>query len=206
MSRAAKDRERLARRDAHVAPIKYAARLSREKSEYAACHCGNPQCYGRYDLLEDMTLLDGAVFVNDVADRTTKDSLAVPVGGKRRGGCVLIKADQAESVISRLKVESGFPDPRVYDAPPEDHDKYDDCFVGGVYVEWGEPYPMNASGAREVDSEIIGRYYGYAERSIQRHLLKVCFCAKCVAAQAFAKQKLKGVAVCKAHRRDPLVA
>lgn len=146
---------------------KYACRLAAEKKRYTACSCGDPQCCNRYDLLEDTTLLDGAVLTTMVGE-PHRDSLAVPVGGKRRGGCVLVLSDEVESVVSRMKATPGFPDVRVYK---------------DVFVEWGEPFPVTPAGAREVNSTELGRYYGYSEDAI-RLWNGSCNCNKCVAARA----------------------
>lgn len=96
--------------------------------------------------LEDPSLLEDAEDVG--APRECL--LAVPVGGKRRGGEVdMENAREARDLVRYLRHFPGFPNPRSE----------------GVYVYWGEPEPAFGSGP-----VAFGRYFGYSEAAIGEHM------------------------------------
>jgi hypothetical protein len=114
------------------------------------------------ECLEDPGLLALAVPIPLSFDL---DDLAVPVGGKRRGGELCVPdADVGRAVMTRLSTLPGFPNLRFVPGP-EGEDSL------GI-VRWGEPEPAYPRGwlwrgklARyDVES---GRYYGYSERTIR---------------------------------------
>jgi Family of unknown function (DUF6302) len=125
--------------------------------------------------LDDVTLLDGAVTVTveSFAD------IAVPVGGKRRGGCFdTFSWRQAHDVVRQLVGRPGFPNVRVVHHPD---------FQAWV-VEWGEPEPHG-------DATDVGRHFGYSEAAILEFNIQHIFkpltaedletqCAHCVAAHS----------------------
>jgi hypothetical protein len=111
------------------------------------------------DLLEDSSLLDGAVVVGG--------ELAVPVGGQRRGGFVCVDGEEgATTTIALLAGFPGFPNLRaVLSHDPEVADN----------VRWGEDEPalppFDASDLEWARSEAAaGRFYGYSERAIRDYL------------------------------------
>ncbi|WP_280462848.1 DUF6302 family protein [Nocardia carnea] len=111
------------------------------------------------DRLEDLGLLLGAVPLTAVGS----PRWAVPVGGSRRGGCVMwAQPGQGERVADLLAGRIGFPDVRV------GHD----LEQGGGMVCWGEdepPTPAWEAPDLEWVREIVatGRLYGYRSAAIR---------------------------------------
>ena len=102
--------------------------------------------------LEDVSLLDRAVTIE--CDGTAAD-LAVPVGGKRRGGWIALKSLRlCRDAIRQLRGREGFPNLRIQctGAVPE------------YLVWWGDEMP---DGVAE-----RGRFFGYSEKAIQKYLKK----------------------------------
>jgi hypothetical protein len=96
--------------------------------------------------LSDLTLLDRAVAVR--ADGKCID-LAVPIGGKRRGGYVTCCSIRwAKQVYKQLHGLPGFPSVRIDYSPYRNA-----CHC----VVWGEQPPDTD------DSKEDGRFYGYRE-------------------------------------------
>lgn len=97
--------------------------------------------------LEDPALLEAAVAV-----RVGEDvCLAVPVGGRRRGGYLSVtEVMTGLAVRALLRGQAGFPDVRLRWSPYADT-----CHV----VEWGERPPGGDDAAR-------GRFYGYSAEAI----------------------------------------
>ncbi|MER6230984.1 DUF6302 family protein [[Kitasatospora] papulosa] len=85
--------------------------------------------------------------------------LAVPVGGRRRGGCMDIgPADVAMAVRDALLDIPGFPDVRLrLVSPPFEPNRW--------VVEWGEQPPTLQGPC---DDLTIRRFYGYSEDAIAR--------------------------------------
>jgi hypothetical protein len=101
--------------------------------------------------LDDLALLDGAVQVGW--------DLAVPIGGRRRGGYCEGFEDEADEVTARLTAAGGFPGLMHMDAQAE----------GVITFQWGE----EPRDARSVRDEIHnGRLYGYSESAIAAHLAR----------------------------------
>ena len=94
------------------------------------------------DRLDDPGLLDRAVI-------TEEGRLAVPAGGKRRGGFVSVKPKAAGSRLLRQLAgrPDEFPDVRLVPGDPWD-------------VEWGPELDWDSGHV------IIGRYLGYSEAAI----------------------------------------
>lgn len=109
--------------------------------------------------LDDLTLLTWAVPLTSVGS----SSWAVPVGGKRRSGCVdWALPGQGERIRKFLAGQEGFPDLRV------GHDLEE----GGGMVRWGlaEPRtpPWDAPDLEWARIPVIeGRLYGYSEQAIE---------------------------------------
>jgi uncharacterized protein DUF6302 len=97
--------------------------------------------------LEDLSLLKRAVPV--VCNGMTVD-LAVPIGGKRRGGYVALGTlRECRDAVRQLKGKPGFPNLRIVDG------RQLRCMHN---VEWGDPQP---------DGDLErGRYFGYTERAV----------------------------------------
>jgi len=93
--------------------------------------------------------------------------IAVPVGGKRRGGFVFV-AGRAEGkrVIAAIRGVPGFPRPRL--VVPRRY---------AATVRWGDAAPVSP-GVTASDLEwarhdlAAGRYHGYTERAIRRFLVQ----------------------------------
>ncbi len=102
--------------------------------------------------LDDPSLLEDA---EDVG-APFECSLAVPVGGKRRGGYVGVTSPQeGRELVRYLRKFPGFPNPQYR----RDRD--------GGEVFWGEPEPTRGSGA-----VAFGRYYGYSEEAIRAFMVE----------------------------------
>ena len=95
------------------------------------------------DRLEDSSLLDRAVVTED-------NDLAVPVGGKRRGGYVGADTRAAAGRLSRQLATrpDEFPGVRLYRGGP------------GWLVEWGPELDWRD------DDEVAGRHFGYSDAAI----------------------------------------
>jgi hypothetical protein len=162
------ERQRLARRKEYLQKQfqqRIPALLTDIKKRWHACRCGDPMCPYTADLLADMELLDGAVLpipenIELQEDLYRWNLLAVPVGGRRRGGYVPVAdAAEAQRVIDVLKNKPGFPDLR--------------CGVDEDCVEWGEPKPKG-------DHVSLGRYYGYSDAAIENFSKRpICDCDDC---------------------------
>jgi hypothetical protein len=101
--------------------------------------------------LSDISLLKRSVVVCDGED------LAVPVGGNRRGGYVVLDTlRRCRQAVRQLRHSPGFPNLRIVDGRPHQHMHS---------VEWGDPQPHG-----DVHR---GRYFGYSEKVIQRFLREV---------------------------------
>ncbi|WP_051853252.1 DUF6302 family protein [Streptomyces sp. NRRL S-146] len=100
--------------------------------------------------LHDRHLLDSSVAVRVFR----APLLAVPVGGRRRGGCMDAGlVDAALAIRHALLGISGFPNVRVRLASPPDEPHH-------WIVEWGERLPF-----RITDSDRV-RFYGYTDHCI----------------------------------------
>ncbi len=112
--------------------------------------------------LEDPSLLDRAVAVGG--------NLAVPVGGKRRGGFVCVDGEEeATETIALLSGIPGFPNLRaVLSDDPEVADN----------VRWGDDEPSCPESDEASDLEwacwdmATGRFYGYSEKAISDYLVE----------------------------------
>jgi Family of unknown function (DUF6302) len=99
--------------------------------------------------LENPDLLKHAVPI--VCDGLTVD-LAVPIGGKRRGGYVALATLRwCRDAVSQLKGKPGFPHLRIV--------KGSRTIMHNV--RWGEAEP--GDGASDTE---LGRFYGYSEQAI----------------------------------------
>lgn len=119
------------------------------------------------DRLDDISLLDAAVpitFYGQVVD------LAVPAGGKRRGGRISGGTfSQARLIMAQLKGKSGFPNRRIVT-------KFDDGETSH-HVEWGDIPPSREDyyGYAHVYDDgcyfvANGRYFGYSEVAIKEYI------------------------------------
>jgi hypothetical protein len=161
--------------------------LASVKATFRACPCGQRTCKGAWNVLEDMSLLDGAILIDpgDLEDMTDKTSiafshLAIPIGtgdspNRRRGGQVLVDSTVdrvVKDAVEKLSSLPGFPDVRVY----ED------------FIEWGEPFPEK-DGVRIGDPFVIGRYFGYTDAAIHGFVNAIadgthkCDCVTCAGAR-----------------------
>jgi hypothetical protein len=100
--------------------------------------------------LEDVSLLNSAV---PIVYGGVVVGLAVPVGGKRRGGCVALPTLRCcHEAVKQLKNTPGFPNLRIVkggrEYPPN--------------VEWGEQQPASD------DDAVRGRFFGYSEPAIAK--------------------------------------
>jgi hypothetical protein len=117
--------------------------------------------------LDDPSLLDRAV--------TVEGLLAVPVGGKRRGGDLqLADVESCDRAIAELTGREGFPRPRYkYDHEPADESNDDEEWH---LVCWGDELvtiSRHASDAAWTQADIAyGRYFGYSEAAIRRYVGK----------------------------------
>ncbi|MEU3862911.1 DUF6302 family protein [Streptomyces sp. NPDC028722] len=104
------------------------------------------------DRLEDPSLIDAGVVVVMGPER----HLAVPIGGRRRGGCIPVPTIRSGLAVRRALVDRrGFPALRVrWSVYP------DTCHV----VEWGEALPTT------YDDAVRGRFYGYTPRAVARFI------------------------------------
>jgi hypothetical protein len=91
-------------------------------------------------------------------DRNHADDLAIPVGGKRRGGFLEMTGEKefpvqsARRIVELLKRWPGdFPNVRL--------DRFD------CYVEWGEPIPGLVQDADERIVIARGRHFGYSDEA-----------------------------------------
>ncbi len=107
--------------------------------------------------LDDITLLDSSVWIDN--------SLAIPVGGKRRGGYCICYCEHSDVHLRRLSKLVGFPNVRFIPAGK------DYC----ANIVWGKNRPKlpkrytNFTTAKySIDN---GRYFGYTEQSIYNHLV-----------------------------------
>lgn len=113
--------------------------------------------------LEDLGLLTGA-WRWEYGD---KAFVAVPVGGRRRGGYISAAGRKdARCIIRLLHGRAGFPSLRL-----------SFCRIHGTLVRWGDSAPVQPNkGASERDRLrwIIksGRYYGYSDKAILDLLLR----------------------------------
>ncbi|MET8609857.1 DUF6302 family protein [Streptomyces misionensis] len=106
--------------------------------------------------LDDPTLLEAAVVL--VADGAGAGYLAVPLGGRRRGGELSVDADIAVlwALRDALTGREGFPYVRARRSTHPDV-----CHR----IEWGPAPPPGD------DHALVGRFYGYSERAIVRHVI-----------------------------------
>lgn len=109
--------------------------------------------------LDDIDLLLGSTVLVDT-------DLAVPVGGRRRSGeVILYDDDDAEVVARNLRNREGFPDARV--------EPGDEEFPTRVF--WGEPLPeLPDPAASDLEwachSVRTGRQFGYRDGAIEEYL------------------------------------
>ncbi|WP_328535974.1 DUF6302 family protein [Streptomyces sp. NBC_00344] len=127
-----------------VRPLRITLRPASEAHDYAA--------YA--DTLADNGLLNGAVAVSVFRIPL----LAVPVGGARRGGCLVAGSDCriALAICDALTGWTGFPDVRVMEARRK------------WVVAWGESEPE--PGWDLVHPDRL-RFYGYSAAAIARRAL-----------------------------------
>lgn len=103
--------------------------------------------------LQDPTLIDAGVVV--VVDGI--GFLAVPVGGRRRGGYTSLDNPEAVYCVRDALVgRRGFPRVRVH---------WSSCPSTCHVVEWGEDAPDASQ-----EDDVTGRFYGYSEQAIQTFL------------------------------------
>ena len=127
------------------------ARKSRKHPAFSRLFPANYQYYK--ERLDDVTLLERAVPVSFGSDA----DIAVPVGGKRRGGFLdLDDPEWCREVARQLRGRPGFPDVRIAVCDDE---------TGASEVQWGDPQP-----GEEADFIEMGRYFGYSEQAIRRFL------------------------------------
>jgi hypothetical protein len=113
------------------------------------------------ELLEDPSLLDSAVAVGH--------DLAVPIGGRRRGGFVCVDGEEgAAAAIAVLSGHPGFPNLRV--VLSDDPEVWDN-------VRWGDDEPpvpqLDASAVEWARSDMAaGHLYGYREKAIREFLVR----------------------------------
>ncbi|HEV3420846.1 MAG TPA: DUF6302 family protein [Candidatus Acidoferrum sp.] len=113
------------------------------------------------DRLEDPSLLKNSVPI--VCDGMTVD-LAVPVGGKRRGGYVALATLRwCREAVRQLKAKPGFPNLRIVDGRP---------FQCMHNVEWGDPQPECDTEDCAGDDVERGRYFGFSEAAIERFVME----------------------------------
>ncbi|MEU7228898.1 DUF6302 family protein [Streptomyces chrestomyceticus] len=106
------------------------------------------------DRLADAALLDNAVALEVPPPPFL---LAVPVGGRRRGGYASYGlVSMAVAAHDLLTGRDGFPDLRIRWSPDSDT-----CHV----VEWGDPVPLWWQ-----DDVVAGRFYGYSEAAIAAYV------------------------------------
>lgn len=110
--------------------------------------------------LDDLSLLERSVPVFSLT--------AVPVGGKRRSGCVSFGNSDTAAAAAMLLHGDGFPNVRV-----EWSDRADTANV----IEWGDELPdLPAFDATEDDWEqydlTCGRLYGYREDVIAAFVIR----------------------------------
>lgn len=85
--------------------------------------------------------------------------LAVPVGGRRRGGYLSVADVMTGMTVRRLLLDRpGFPDVRLRWSPYADS-----CHT----VEWGAPAP------NVHDPAALGEFYGYSAEAIARHVAQI---------------------------------
>ena len=106
--------------------------------------------------LEDISLLKCSVVI--VCDGHVLD-LAVPVGGKRRGGYIALATLRwCHNAVRQLKDKPGFPNLRIR--------KGSRTVIHNVC--WGDPEPDDDSSDAD-----FGRYYGYSEQAIGKRLKEI---------------------------------
>jgi len=131
-----------------------ASHLARDKHEYAA-------------RLRDLWLLEFSIPVRDRNGWV----LAVPIGGRRRGGFVSLRSGQdVEAAAGKLAGKAGFPNVRIEFSGSSDT---------GHVVCWGEEAPGFREGPVSVEREVAesrarGEFYGYSDSAIRAHLFE-CF-------------------------------
>ena len=116
--------------------------------------------------LDDPWLLDFSIVVRR-SDRHFL--LAVPIGGRRRGGFVWLEsAKDADQAAERLKGTAGFPNVRI------DHSR-----ERGAYqvVRWGENEPSITQRCDQAEAQIAqhraaGEFFGYSDSAIRVFLLE----------------------------------
>jgi hypothetical protein len=109
------------------------------------------------DRLEDVSLLKRSVPI--VCDGIAVE-LAVPVGGKRRGGYVsLATLRWCRAAVRLLKGNPGFPNLRIVDG------RRWQCMHN---VEWGDPQPQCDTDLHNADDVERGRYFSYSEKAIEK--------------------------------------
>jgi hypothetical protein len=107
------------------------------------------------DRLEDPSLLEGAVRI--MHDGQPGVELAVPIGGKRRGGFVaLIGVHECDAAVRQLEGKPGFPALRIVRGGHRS---------GYWELQWGDPEPKGAVN--------LGRHFGYSEQAIQKFVERV---------------------------------
>jgi hypothetical protein len=100
--------------------------------------------------LADVSLLDHAV---RVLCSNGEEEIAVPVGGKRRGGYITFDTlKSCGEAVKQLKDKPGFPNLRIIRARP-------------YCVDWGDPQPEQFGTQADIDRK-LGRYFGYKESAI----------------------------------------
>lgn len=92
----------------------------------------------------------------------------IPVGGKRRGGYQIFDfIEQAHDVARQLLGQPGFPNPRI-----EKGVLACGCCTR-FYVRWGDDriYKDHFPFLQSLEAEAaIGRFFGYSEQAIEKHL------------------------------------
>ena len=112
--------------------------------------------------LEDVSLLKRSVPI--VVDGIAV-ALAVPVGGKRRGGYLALATLRwCRAALRQLKGNSGFPNLRIVDGRPWQ------CMHN---VEFGDPQPQCDSDLHKGDDAERGRYFGYSEQAIEKFMKRM---------------------------------
>jgi hypothetical protein len=115
--------------------------------------------------LWDLSLLARAVPAYE--DEEEAWGVAIPVGGKRRGGYVATNdLRRCRQAVIQLGGNPGFPNLRI-----NEDLRVDPGYWGPEHhLCWGDPEPVD-DGSTASTFE-CGRYYGYSERAIHRYAAK----------------------------------
>lgn len=112
--------------------------------------------------LADKSLLDNALVVHlqyNVCE------LAVPTGGRRRGGAACVSfREEAKELQLALRGVAGFADPRI--VPQRG--------IGPYWIEWGEPMELHVRYWHDYVAHVrIGQHFGYSDVAINQFISKV---------------------------------